>query len=457
MRLQADVLRYMTKGEFRVLTAVEMGMKNHEFVSSALIEQIAGLRRHSIRQILSTLLKNKLVFHSSKSYDGYKMTYLGYDYLALNAFVKRGLIKGVGVRVGVGKESDIHVCEGTDGKVLILKLHRLGRISFRSIKKNRDYMQHRMHCSWHYLAHLAAVREFAYLKALHSHGFPVPEPVDMNRHAVLMEYIDAIPLTQVRELKDPFAVLEKLMKLIVRLAHCGLIHGDFNEFNLMIDDAGHITMIDLPQMVSIYHRNAAAYFDRDVQCIKRLFERKFLVEVTTVPKFDEVVEGRGTKLSSAADGTLDDGHAEGAADGEESSCNLISVSDDLDEHQAELLEGALAARRNNETESSCSDESEIEDEEESCGSAKPQESSEEEAQEEEEQSASDAQDESPKRECKSDDDSQEASSASDSEEAKEGATQPLPLEEQQALIHCWRPTARSFTLFYRLLQQHVAD
>lgn len=126
MRLQADVLRYMTKGEFRVLTAVEMGMKNHEFVSSALIEQIAGLRRHSIRQILSTLLKNKLVFHSSKSYDGYKMTYLGYDYLALNAFVKRGLIKGVGVRVGVGKESDIHVCEGTDGKVLILKLHRLG-------------------------------------------------------------------------------------------------------------------------------------------------------------------------------------------------------------------------------------------------------------------------------------------------------------------------------------------
>lgn len=135
-------------------------------------------------------------------------------------------------------------------------------------------------------------------------------------------------------------------------------------------------------------------------------------------RFDEVVEGRETKLSSAADGALDEGRAEGAADGEESSCNLISVSDDLDEHQAELLEGALAARQNNETESSCSDESETEDEEESCGSAKPQESSEEEAQEEEEQSASDVQDESLKRECKLDDDSQEASSASDSGESQ---------------------------------------
>lgn len=46
-----------------------------------------------------------------------------------------------------------------------------------------------------------------------------------------------------RELADPLIVLEKLMKLIVRLAHCGLIHGDFNEFNLMINDKGHITLI----------------------------------------------------------------------------------------------------------------------------------------------------------------------------------------------------------------------
>lgn len=138
MRLQADVLRYMTKGEFRVLTAVEMGMKNHEFVSAQLIEQIAGLRRHSIRQILSILLKNKLVFHCSKSYDGYKLTYLGYDYLALNALLKRGLIKGVGVRVGVGKESDIHLCEGSDGAVLILKLHRLGGCFVKGIEVLRE-------------------------------------------------------------------------------------------------------------------------------------------------------------------------------------------------------------------------------------------------------------------------------------------------------------------------------
>ncbi|KFH09937.1 RIO1 family protein, partial [Toxoplasma gondii MAS] len=70
------------------------------------------------------------------------------------------------------------------------------RISFRSIKRNRDYLQHRQHASWLYLARLAALKEFSYLKALHAHKFPVPEPVDVNRHAVLMEHIDAIPFRE---------------------------------------------------------------------------------------------------------------------------------------------------------------------------------------------------------------------------------------------------------------------
>ena len=35
--------------------------------------------------------------------DGYKLTYLGYDYLALNTFIKRGLIKDVISKIGVGK------------------------------------------------------------------------------------------------------------------------------------------------------------------------------------------------------------------------------------------------------------------------------------------------------------------------------------------------------------------
>ena len=61
---------------------------------------------------------------------------------------------------------------------------------------------------------------------------------------------------QIRELQDPPGLYSEIMELIVKLANHGLIHGDFNEFNLMLDDTDHVTMIDFPQMVSTSHYNA---------------------------------------------------------------------------------------------------------------------------------------------------------------------------------------------------------
>ena len=124
----------------RVLVAIEMGMRNHEFVPDSLVEKISHLKRANCFSIISLLLKNKLIVHNSKKYSGYKLTFLGYDYLALNVFFKRGTIKKVLSKVGVGKESDIYQCLNEKGELVILKLARLGRISFRQIKNKRDYI-----------------------------------------------------------------------------------------------------------------------------------------------------------------------------------------------------------------------------------------------------------------------------------------------------------------------------
>ncbi len=65
--------------------------------------------------------------------------------------------------------------------------------------------------------------------------------------------------TQVKELKNPGKVYADLMNLLIRLAQYGLIHCDFNEFNLLINDNEEITLIDFPQMVSTSHANADMY------------------------------------------------------------------------------------------------------------------------------------------------------------------------------------------------------
>ena len=49
----------------------------------------------------------------------------------------------MGRKIGVGKESDVYMGQGPGGEEVVLKFARLGRTSFRSIKRNRDYLQHR--------------------------------------------------------------------------------------------------------------------------------------------------------------------------------------------------------------------------------------------------------------------------------------------------------------------------
>lgn len=214
----------------------------------------------------------------------------------------------------MGKESDIVVVADNSKVQRILKIHRLGRISFRSVKNNRDYLRNRNTGSWMYMSRLAAMKEYAFMKALRENGFSVPEPIAQNRHTIVMSLVDAFPLRQIAEVPDPAGLYAELMSIIMRLAQFGLIHGDFNEFNLLIKEVeitadeqesdakgkapeGTATtttedneegeeesttniqlvpvLIDFPQMISVDHANAEMYFDRDVNCIKRFFQRKF--------------------------------------------------------------------------------------------------------------------------------------------------------------------------------------
>ncbi|XP_047975212.1 serine/threonine-protein kinase rio2-like [Salvia hispanica] len=275
MKLDVNALRYLTKDDFRVLTAVEMGMRNHEIVPAELIGRIASLKHGGTYKVLKNLLKHKLVHHDSSKYDGFRLTYLGYDFLAIKTLVNRGVFASVGRQIGVGKESDIFEVATEDGTVLAMKLHRLGRVSFRAVKSKRDYLRHRRSFNWLYLSRLAALKEFAFMKALEEHGFPVPNAVDCNRHCVIMSLVQGYPLVQVKELPNPDTIFETILGLVVRLAEHGLIHCDFNEFNIMIDDDEKVTMIDFPQMISVSHRNAQMYFDRDIECIFKFFRKRF--------------------------------------------------------------------------------------------------------------------------------------------------------------------------------------
>jgi RIO kinase 2 len=205
----------------------------------------------------------------------------------------------LGNQIGVGKESDIYITASPSGRQQVLKLHRLGRISFRTVKANRDYLRNRNAGSWMYLSRLAAQKEHAFMQVLYREGFPVPEPLAWSRHTVVMEFIDSFPLRMIESVADPGKLYAELLDMIVQLAQRGLIHGDFNEFNILIKEESKgdkvivkPILIDFPQTVSTNHSNAEYYFDRDVACVKRYFQRKFkYTSDEPGPHFAESIKG----------------------------------------------------------------------------------------------------------------------------------------------------------------------
>ena len=146
----------------------------------------------------------------------------------------------------------------------------------------------RKNMNWLYLSRISATKEFAYMKALHDRGFPIPTPHDFNRHCIVMDLVEGSLLQNVVEVEDPGALFDQLMNLILRFAAVGVIHGDFNEFNIMVADDGSPIVIDFPQMVSTNHIHAEYFFDRDVNGVREFFRRRFEYETEEAPKFSDI-------------------------------------------------------------------------------------------------------------------------------------------------------------------------
>ena len=310
--------------------------------------------------MLRELSKHRLLsYERGGKYDGYRLTNAGYDYLALKTLASRDILTAFGNQIGTGKESNIYVVGGgeaseREGEQLCLKLHRLGRTCFRKVREKRDYHKNRRNMNWLYLSRISATKEFAYMKALKDRGFPIPAPIDFNRHCIVMELVEGTLLQNVVEVEDPANLFDQLMDLILRFAAVGVIHGDFNEFNIMIADDGSPIVIDFPQMVSTGHPDAKVFFDRDVSGVRDFFRRRFNYESMEAPCFEDIhrtdamdaeVAASGVTKQMEKDLRLEYGldEEEGSSDEDEDECDddlLEEIRPGLEEEMAEKRQAA---------------------------------------------------------------------------------------------------------------------
>ncbi|NVM30997.1 MAG: serine/threonine protein kinase [Candidatus Helarchaeota archaeon] len=271
-------LKKLETDDFRVLRAIEKGMQKYKHVPISEIGDRTKFDVEYVNYILDRLHKRELINRWSEKYVGYHVNQHGYDCLALNVLVQSDVIESFGKSVGIGKEADVYEGLTPDEEVVAIKIHRLGRISFRQTKRYRDYTADKHHLSWLYTSRLAAEKEYEALMVLYPLKIAVPKPYGQNRHIVVMSNIVGDDLFTIKELKNPDKIFDTILKNIEKsYRKAQIIHGDLSEFNIIITPKFKPLLIDWPQWVSITHPNALFYLERDITNVCNFFEKKFKI------------------------------------------------------------------------------------------------------------------------------------------------------------------------------------
>lgn len=279
----ARLLPELEKEDFRILMAIEQGMKKSEYVK---VSDIRFYSRYPMEETLYRLKKvhkNGLTIRNAAQYVvSYKLNSTGYDVLALHTLVEKNTISQLGPLIGKGKESDVYSCMDDDENIYALKIYRMGRTSFRNIKRYRNIIGNRTHLSWLYVNRLAAKREFRALSRIYKLELKTPKPIDYNRHIIVMEYLRGKELAYYKDIDDPRYIFEEIINQMRKIyQETNLIHGDMGEFNVVADEEGNILIIDWLQSVSADHPNAKKILKRDINNICAYFRKKYNIECDT--------------------------------------------------------------------------------------------------------------------------------------------------------------------------------
>jgi RIO kinase 2 len=279
VRNVAGVVAELNPEDVHLLSGVEQGMRFSEWVDRGKLPDFANLSPEEVDYRLNRCERRELIERRTIQYEGYTLTDKGYDVLALHTFAERDTIDGVGAPLGVGKESD--VLEVRSFRPLALKFHREGYTQFRAVNREREYTSDHNHVSWLYTARKAAEREYEILMELYP-DVSVPQPVDQNRHALVMEKLAGVELASADlDTAQAVGVFDLILREAVLAYEAGYVHADLSEYNVFVSEDG-VTVFDWPQAVPTDHDNAAALLRRDVENVARYFRRKYPAEAPEV-------------------------------------------------------------------------------------------------------------------------------------------------------------------------------
>ncbi len=277
----ARVLKSLKDEEWRTLAGLERSTSGYGTPDLGRLSRMSRLPPDRVAFATDALEKRGLAARRGR---GYVLTREGVEVMALKDYVKKDLIFALGAIIAKGKESDVYEALTEEGTVYALKLYKIGRISFTSIRKKRVRESAEFR-SWMTANYDAARREYHALRKLEGLSPCFPKAISYSRSTVLLEELSGVRLSQRPYLEDPEGALRTVFEA-VRTAYvkAGLVNADLSEYNLLTDGAS-MWLIDWPQAVDAGHPNSAELLMHDVRAVTAFFRRAYDADLDSEKAF----------------------------------------------------------------------------------------------------------------------------------------------------------------------------
>jgi RIO kinase 1 len=280
--------------------------------------------------------------------------------LMLFKMLNHGILAEINGCVSTGKEANVYHGLDASGKALAIKIFKTSILVF----KDRDrYVSGEFRFRSGYsrsnprkMVKLWAEKEMRNLKRLHTAGFPVPLPILLRNHVLVMEFFgrdgwpaprlkDAASHMSLNRLAECYMELVDIMRGMYTI--CRLVHADLSEYNLLVPEGGYVyaqqkdldqnrmnvtsrnlftergggrlVLIDVSQSVETDHPRALEFLRMDCQNVTDFFRKCGVLAMSPRELFDYVTHA-SLKTRESEQAYLDEmrERAEGRREGKES-------------------------------------------------------------------------------------------------------------------------------------------
>jgi RIO kinase 1 len=220
--------------------------------------------------------------------------------MILFKLLSRGMINEVNGCISTGKEANVYHATNKFDENYAVKIYKTSILTFKDRDKyvSGEFRFRHGYCKSNprKMVRTWAEKEMRNLCRMHKNGLPVPTPILLKSHVLLMSFIgtNGFPAPKLKDVELSSSQARVLYRdcviMMWRLYNIvKLVHADLSEFNLLYHE-GSIVIIDVSQSVEQDHPRAFEFLRKDCTNISDYFRKRGVSTMTVKELFDFIVD-----------------------------------------------------------------------------------------------------------------------------------------------------------------------